>query len=89
MFPIIIVGTRGAFALLMVYLIAYPIAKLILRRQPWYTDAAKQLHSKGTATIGGFTVTTGGSGFSSGGSSSGGGGGGGGSSGGGGASGSW
>jgi uncharacterized protein len=90
MFPTVVVGSRGALALLVVYAVGYPIAKLALRRQPWYQQAARQLRSKGSATIGGFTVSTGGSGFSSGGSSDGGGGGGGGgSSGGGGASGSW
>jgi uncharacterized protein len=92
MFPIIVVGSKGAFALLVMYLIAYPVAKLVLSRQPWYAKAATELKSKGSATIGGFTVSSGSSsgGFSSGGGSSGGGGGGGGgSSGGGGASGSW
>ena len=92
MFPIVIVGVRGALILLGTYLIAYPAAKLYLRNKPWYTKAAKQLRTKGTATIGGFTITGGsssGSWSSSSSSSSGGFSGGGGSSGGGGASGSW
>ncbi len=88
MFPIMIVGTRGALALLVIYLIAYPVTKIILSRQPWYAKAARELKTKGTATIGGFTVSSGSSSGSSG-SSSGGFSGGGGSSGGGGASGSW
>jgi uncharacterized protein len=88
MFPIIIVGSRGALALLGTYLTAFPLAKLWARRQPWYAKAAQELKTKGRATVGGFTVTSGGS---SGGFSGGGGGfsGGGGSSGGGGASGGW
>jgi uncharacterized protein len=89
MFPMVVVGSRGALGLLAVYLVGYPVAKLVVKRQPWYATAAKQLRSKGSATIGGFTVSTGSSGYSSGGSSDSGGGGGGGSSGGGGASGGW
>lgn len=88
MFPIIVVGSTGALYLLITYLIAYPIAKLLLRNSDWYVKAAKDLKTKGRATIGGFTMTSGGSGgsWSSGGSGFSGGGG---SSGGGGASGSW
>ncbi len=90
MFPIIIVGTRGALWLLGTYVVAYPIAKLILSRQPWYLKAASDLKRKGSASIGGFVMSSGSG--SSGGFSSGGGGGfsgGGGGSGGGGSSGSW
>ena len=88
MFPIIIVGVKGALTLLVIYLIGYPIAKIVLSRQEWYVKAAKEMKSKGSTTIGGMVISSGGS---SGGSSSSGGGfsGGGGSSGGGGASGSW
>ena len=92
MFPMVIVGTKGALALLVIYVIGYPIAKLVLARSPWYAKAAKELKTKGSTTIGGFTVNSGGSssgGFSSSSSSSGGFSGGGGSSGGGGASGRW
>ncbi len=92
-FPIIVVGIKGALILLGVYLVGYPVAKLILSKAPWYKRAAADLKAKGTAHIGGFTIRSGGSGGSSGGSSwsSGGGGfsGGGGRSGGGGASGGW
>jgi uncharacterized membrane protein YgcG len=88
-----IVGVRGALACLCTYVIAFPIAKLIVSRQPWYAKARTDLKAKGTTTIGGFTMSTssGGSGGSSWSSGGGGGGfsGGGGSSGGGGASGSW
>jgi uncharacterized protein len=89
MFPFIIVGEKVAVVLLGVYVIGFPIAKLIVRRQPWYAKAAADLKKTGKATVGGMIITSGGS--SGGGSSGGGGGfsGGGGSSGGGGASGSW
>ncbi len=90
MFPIVVVGTTGAFVLLAIYLVCFPIAKVILSKTKWYGKAKKDLKRKGKANIGGWTLTAGG--LSSGGSFSGGGGGfsgGGGSSGGGGASGSW
>jgi uncharacterized protein len=90
MFPIIIVGTSGALTLLITYLIVYPAAKLLLKSKPWYKKAAIELRTKGHASIGGFSISSGGSGgWSSGSSSSSGFSGGGGSSGGGGASGSW
>ena len=90
MFPIIIVGTTGAFYCLVTYLIVFPIAKLFLKNTDWYAKAKKDLHTKGRASIGGFMISggTGGS-WSSGSSGSSGFSGGGGSSGGGGASGSW
>jgi uncharacterized protein len=88
MFPIMVVGTTGALVLLITYLVAFPVAKFMLKNSEWYKKAGADLHTKGRASIGGFTFLSGGSG---GGWSSGGGGfsGGGGSSGGGGASGSW
>jgi uncharacterized protein len=86
MFPIVVIGTRATVALLGAYLIGYPLVKLNLKRTAWYQKAAKDLRSKGKASIGGFTFSSSGSsGSSSGGGFSGGGG----SSGGGGASGSW
>lgn len=97
MFPIIVVGLKGALACLATYLAGFPAAKLFLKNTDWYKKAAKDLRSKGSASIGGFTLrsggsnrswssgSSGGSSFSSGSSFSGGGG----SSGGGGASGSW
>jgi uncharacterized protein len=92
MFPIIIVGVKGALFCLATYLVVFPIAKIILGRRPDYQKAAAELKKTGKTTWGGMVITSGG--MSSGGSSSsssGGGGfsGGGGSSGGGGASGSW
>jgi uncharacterized protein len=88
MFPIIVIGPKATVVVLGLYVIGYPIAKLVLRRMPWYAKAAEQMKTKGTATIGGMVISSGGS--SSGGSSGGGGfSAGGGSSGGGGASGSW
>jgi uncharacterized protein len=87
-FPIVVVGTKGTLVLLISYLIIYPTAKLILNNTGWYQKAKTDLKTKGSASIGGFTFSSGSSGGSW---SSGGGGfsGGGGSSGGGGASGSW
>ena len=87
-FPIIVLGTGGAFKCLMTYLIGFPVAKLILRNTDWYKKAQKNLRTKGKASIGGFSISSGGSGrsWSSGSSSFSGGGG---RSGGGGASGSW
>lgn len=86
-FPIMVLGTGGAFACLITYVIVFPIAKLILKNTDWYKKANKALRVKGRAAIGGLRVSSGGSGrsWSSGSSFSGGGG----SSGGGGASGSW
>jgi len=94
MFPIIVVGVKGALTLLATYLVAFPTAKLLLSRSAWYQKARTDLKTKGRASIGGFTLSSGSSSSGSSGSSSwssGGGGfsGGGGSSGGGGASGSW
>lgn len=86
MFPVVIVGGKGAIILLGTYLVVFPIAKLIVRRQAWYSKAAQEMKTKGSANIGGFIVSSGGG---SSGSSGGGFSGGGGSSGGGGASGSW
>ena len=88
MFPIIVIGPKATVGVLALYLIGYPIAKLILSRNPAYQKAALEMKTKGSTTFGGMVISSGGG---SSGSSSGGGGfsGGGGSSGGGGASGSW
>ncbi len=88
MFPIVVLGVKGALYLFGTYVVGFPFAKLIVSRQPWYERARRDLKTKGRARIGGFTVSSASSG-SSGGSSGGGFSGGGGSSGGGGASGSW
>jgi uncharacterized protein len=91
MFPLMVIGLYPTLVVFVVYVVGYPIAKLLLARSDWYAKAAKDLKTKGRATIGGFTMTSSGgsSGSSSSGSSGGGFSGGGGSSGGGGASGSW
>jgi len=91
MFPIIIVGTKGALVCLIIYLVGYPAAKLVLSNSKWYKKAKTDLKTKGKSSIGGFTFSSGSSGssWSSGGGSSGGFSGGGGRSGGGGSSGSW
>lgn len=82
MFPIVVVGTTGALYMLGTYLVAFPVAKLLVGRTDWYTRAKKELRTKGRASIGGFPISSGSSrsSWSSGGSSF---------SGGGGASGSW
>ncbi len=92
MFPIMVLGTRGALICFIIYLVIFPAAKLIIRNSPKYEKAKHDLKTRGKASIGGFTFSSGSSGrsWSSGSSSSGGGfSGGGGSSGGGGASGGW
>ncbi len=91
-FPIIVLGSRATLVVFLAYLIGYPLVKLYMRSTPWYKKAKKDLRTKGRASIGGLSFSSGSSGgsWSSGGSSSSGGfSGGGGSSGGGGASGSW
>ena len=88
-FPMVIIGPQATLALVVTYLIGYPIVKLRLREQPWYQKAARELKTSGHTSIGGFVVSSGGSGESGGGDSGGGFSGGGGDSGGGGASGSW
>ena len=86
-FPMLIIGPTPTVALLGSYLIGFPLAKLSVRNTAWYRQAQADLKSKGTASIGGFTFSSGGgSSSSSGGDSFSGGGG---SSGGGGCSGSW
>jgi len=88
-FPIMVLGTRGALACLITYIVVFPVAKLLLKNTGWYKKAQNDLRTKGSASIGGFSLSSGSSGssWSSGGGSSFSGGGG--SSGGGGASGSW
>jgi len=89
MFPIIVIGTGGALFCLVTYIIVFPIAKLLLKNTSWYKKAKTNLRTKGKASIGGFSFSTGGSSGSSWSSGSSSFSGGGGSSGGGGASGSW
>lgn len=89
MFPVMVLGTTGALVCFIIYITGFPVTKLLLKKTKWYAKAAKDMHTKGRASIGGFMI--GGSGSGSSWSSGGGGGfsGGGGSSGGGGASGGW
>jgi len=91
MFPVVIIGSTGALCLLGIYVVGYPAAKLLIKHTSWYDKATRDLKTKGRANIGGFMLTSGGSGGSGSSWSSGGGGfsGGGGCSGGGGSSGSW
>ena len=91
MFPVVIFGSAITFYILLVYLVGFPIAKVLISRSGFYQRAAEELKKKGVARVGGFTIGGAGGGWSSRGSWSSGGGfsGGGGSSGGGGASGSW
>ena len=43
MFPIVVVGVRGpTLALLALYVVGYPIAKLLLARTAWYQKAAQR-----------------------------------------------
>ena len=88
MFPIIVLGTGGAFKCLVTYVIGFPIIKLFCKNTDWYKKTQKDLRTKGRTSVGGFGISSGRSSRSwgSGGSSFSGGGG---SSGGGGASGSW
>lgn len=92
-FPMMVVGSRVGLVLLAIYAVGFPLAKLVVGKKDWYRKAREDLKKKGRASIGGFTLTSGGGSWGSGGGwSSGGGGGfsgGGGSSGGGGASGGW
>lgn len=92
-FPIIVAGTTATLYIFIAYLVLYPLLKLLFSKSGWYAKAAKDLKTKGHARVGGFTLTSGGSGSSGSSWSSGSSGssfsGGGGSSGGGGASGSW
>ncbi|HNZ10788.1 MAG TPA: YgcG family protein, partial [Smithellaceae bacterium] len=59
-FPIVVLGTSGTLYLLITYVVGFPIAKLLLTRTDWYKKAQKDLKTKGSANIGGFTVGSGG-----------------------------
>ena len=56
MFPIVILGVRGALICLVTYLIIFPVAKLTLKYSDWYQKAQNDMRTKGKASIGGFTV---------------------------------
>jgi len=89
MFPLMIIGMNATFAVFALYIVGYPIAKLLLAQTAWYRKAAQDLKTNGRASLGGFVMTSSGGGPASSSGSGGGFSGGGGSSGGGGASGSW
>jgi uncharacterized protein len=59
MFPIIVVGTRGAFVLLIIYLVGFPVAKLSLSHASWFRNVKADFQSKGVAQIGGFAIRSG------------------------------
>jgi uncharacterized protein len=59
MFPIIVVGTRGAFILLIIYLVGFPVAKLSLSHTGWFRNMKADFQSKGVAQIGGFAIRSG------------------------------
>ena len=41
MFPIVVLGTRGAFICLVTYVIGFPVAKLFMIKSKWYQKAKK------------------------------------------------
>ncbi len=76
MFPMVILGPRGALATLGCHLIGFPLLRIMLPRTEWGKRAASHIHSSGgrygSNYSGGFS--SGGGGFSGGGGSFGGGG---------------
>jgi uncharacterized protein len=63
-FPIVIIGLRPTLVFLATYLIGYPVAKLNLRKKEWYVKAARELKTSGHTSVGGFVLSTSGSGSS-------------------------
>jgi uncharacterized protein len=89
-FPLVVLGTSVGVVFLIIYIVCFPILKLILVRTPWGTRVAKKFATINTSSRGrGWSSGSGWSAGSGGGRSSGGFSGGGGSFGGGGSSGSW
>jgi len=87
-FPLVVMGTSAGLSILGVYIIGFPILKLILGKTEWGSKMAKKMANTG-GSKGGWSSSSGWSAGSGGGRSSGGFSGGGGSFGGGGSSGSW
>ena len=56
MFPIVVVGVQGALMMLVVYLIAFPVAQLVISRTASDKTAQKDMKTKGHAKIGGFVL---------------------------------
>ena len=58
MFPIVVVGTKGALILVITYMVVYPAAKVYLKNTPGYKKAKADLKTKVHASIGGYMVTS-------------------------------
>ena len=43
MFPIVVLGTTGAFYLFVIYLIGFPLANFLFRNSEWYENAVKKM----------------------------------------------
>ena len=50
------VGVQGALMMLVVYLIAFPVAQLVVSRTASDKTAQKDMKTKGHAKIGGFVL---------------------------------
>ena len=61
-FPIMVIGGKATLVVFFIYLIGYPVAKLFIRTTPWFKKAKIDLRTKGKASIGGFSFSSGGSG---------------------------
>ncbi len=68
MFPLVIIGTKATLMVFLIYIVGYPVTKLLLARTGWYAKAAQEMKIKGSTSSGGFS---GGGGSSGGGGASG------------------
>ena len=46
MFPIIILGVKGALIVLVIYVVGFPVIKLLLMNTPWYAKAKTEMKTK-------------------------------------------